>query len=65
MTITLSTDLMIGLVVGFTLALILMNMQTVSGQMARNPPCGCGCLFGLVFVCVGVYLLIMGGYWSL
>ena len=64
MTITLSIDLIIGLVVGFTLALLLMNVQTVSGQIARNPSCGCGCLFGLVFVGIGLYLLVVTGYWS-
>ena len=47
MTVTLSTDLIIGLVAGFSLALLLMNVQTLSGQMSRNPPCGCGCFIGV------------------
>jgi hypothetical protein len=64
MTITLSTDLLIGLAVGFFSALILMNIQTVSTQAMRNPPCGCGCLLGVICFFVGAYLLVLGGYWS-
>lgn len=58
--ITLSTDMLIGLGVGFVLAMLLFTGQSLLGQSTRQSPFGC--LLGIICLAIGLVLLTLNGY---
>lgn len=58
--IALSTDMLIGIGIGFLIATILFAGQNALGQSTRQSPFGC--LLGIICLCIGLVLLLMGGY---
>jgi hypothetical protein len=58
--IALSMDMLIGIGIGFVIATILFAGQNALGQSTRQSPFGC--LLGIICICIGLVLLITGGY---
>jgi hypothetical protein len=58
--IALSSDVLLGIVIGFVVATVLFSGQNTLGQVARQSPFGC--LMGVLCLAVGLVLLVVGGY---
>jgi hypothetical protein len=53
-------DMLIGIGIGFVIAIILFSGQNVLGQLTRQSPLGC--LIGIICICIGLVLLILAGH---
>lgn len=58
--ISLSLDMAIGICIGFGIATVLFSGQNALGQFSRQFPFGC--LMGIICICIGLTLLVVGGY---